>query len=64
MSEDSLLRDPSISYWLKTQIVESKGRDILDSIRDAELLLSVLNRRFDNMGGIVIDLSNEGDANG
>lgn len=64
MNEDNLLRDPSVSYWLKTQIAESKGRDILDSIRDAELLLNVLNRRFDNMGGIVIDLSTEGDSNG
>jgi hypothetical protein len=49
-TEEQLLKDPTISDWLKKQIVESYNRDILDATRDAELLLSVLEQRCLQLG--------------
>lgn len=44
-TEDQLMNDFAVSDWLKRQLGESKRRDPLDSLRDAELLLSVLEQR-------------------
>jgi hypothetical protein len=45
MLERSLLADPAVSYWLKGQIRQSRDRDVLDALRDAELLSEVLRIR-------------------
>ena len=43
--EQSLLADPAVSYWLKAQIRQTRDRDVLDALRDAELLSEVLRTR-------------------
>jgi hypothetical protein len=43
--EQSLLADPAVSYWLKGQIRQTRDRDVLDALRDAELLSEVLRTR-------------------
>ena len=49
---DLLLKDPTISYWLKDALVSAFKRDIVDAINDAHILLEALaddlsNRDFD-----------------
>jgi hypothetical protein len=44
--EEALINDPSISFWLKQACLESRGRDVLDAINDARLLLAVLEQRW------------------
>lgn len=46
MTEQNLINDPAVSYWLKDQINKISERDLLDAISDAELLLSVLAGRY------------------
>ncbi len=45
VSERELIEDFSVSFWLKRQIIESKSRDPLDALRDATLLVQVLEQR-------------------
>jgi len=52
-SEEDVLNDPAISFWLKEQIKKTKNRDVLDSLRDAELLVSLLEQRCINAGCII-----------
>ncbi len=52
-TEKQLLADFSVSFWLKKAIKETSQRDCLDSLRDAELLLSVLEQRCIVAGCIV-----------
>lgn len=47
--EHRLLNDPSVSNWLKEQIVDSKSRDVLDSMKDAETLLMVCHERWNTL---------------
>jgi len=49
LSEESIFSDPSTSYWLRQQIKDSEERDILDALKDAELLAAILQKRFDHM---------------
>jgi hypothetical protein len=46
--ESKLLNDSATTFWLKEQITQSKERDILDAINDAETLLLVLHNRFNS----------------
>lgn len=41
-----LVADRSTSYWLRTAIQTSMARDPVDSVNDAELLLSLLRARL------------------
>ncbi|USD62195.1 hypothetical protein J4N45_10180 [Vibrio sp. SCSIO 43140] len=45
--ELTLLNDPSTSNWLKQQLQESKNRDPLDALNDAEILVSVLTANLE-----------------
>jgi len=49
-TEQELLNDPSISYWLKGQVQSSKSRDCLDALLDAEILVEVLKERVRQAG--------------
>lgn len=46
-----LVDDPAISYWLKKAIVSALDRDLVDAVNDAELLLSVLSARLEEIQG-------------
>ena len=46
-SEPAMLAAPSVSDWLKCQIVESRRRDILDALNDAETLAAILRERWE-----------------
>lgn len=46
LNEREILADPSASHWLKSQLVATKSRDVVDAINDAEVLLNVLQQRF------------------
>lgn len=52
MTENDLIADPSISYWLKEQLKNSAERDLLDAINDAEMLLSVLAGKYRERFGV------------
>ncbi|MDH5327638.1 MAG: hypothetical protein OEZ68_22265 [Gammaproteobacteria bacterium] len=45
ITEQRLLDDSSVSFWVKKQIQETKDRDLVDATRDAELLLMILKQR-------------------
>lgn len=47
--EQELQYDPSASFWLKEQLEVTKGRDIVDAITDAELLVLVLKSRLESL---------------
>lgn len=47
--EQELQDDPSASFWLKEQLEVTKGRDIVDTITDAELLVLVLKSRLESL---------------
>lgn len=47
--EHDFLEDKSSSNWLKSQIKESKKRDVVDMINDTETLLSLLNQRLKSL---------------
>lgn len=47
--EEKRLRDPSISLWLKDQINDSKERDVVDALQDAEVLVDILRSRLSRM---------------
>ena len=49
-AESEILNDPSTSFWLKEQIVNSSNRDILDVLSDVEALKSVVEERARAMG--------------
>jgi len=48
-----LIEDPSTSYWLVSALHRALARDLVDAVNDAELLLSVLSARLEelNEGG-------------
>jgi len=43
--ESEIIRDPSASNWLKSQVINLKRRDVVDAINDVEKLLEVLKGR-------------------
>lgn len=47
--EQELQYDPTASFWLKEQLEVTKGRDIVDAITDAELLVLVLKSRLESL---------------
>lgn len=47
IDEQLLINDPVISFWLKDQIRITKSRDVLDTLIDAEMLIKILNQRWD-----------------
>lgn len=47
--EQELQHDPTASFWLKEQLEVTKGRDIVDAITDAELLVLVLKSRLESL---------------
>lgn len=44
-----VLLDPSASDWLKDALVAVSKRDICDALSDAELLVAILQARFDRL---------------
>jgi hypothetical protein len=42
---NEVLNNPCTSYWLKDAIRTAFNRDILDALRDAELLAKLLDNR-------------------
>jgi hypothetical protein len=44
-----LIDDRSTSFWLVAALNRSLGRDIVDAVSDAELLLSVLSARLEEL---------------
>ena len=40
--KEKVLADPSVRYWVKDQIRNAEKRDIVDAIKDADLLILVL----------------------
>lgn len=45
LDERALIADPSTSYWLRAQLNVYDGRDPLDALADAEMLVAVLKAR-------------------
>lgn len=41
-----VLNDPSVHYWVKDQYKAAMKKDILDALRDAELLVEMLEETF------------------
>ncbi|MDH5327688.1 MAG: hypothetical protein OEY58_19715 [Gammaproteobacteria bacterium] len=49
-TEHELIADPTVQYWLRIQIKETRQRDPLEALKDAQLLLAVLEQRCIRMG--------------
>ena len=49
--ENTLVSDPTTSFWLREQLRATQGRDVLDALNDAETLLAVLRARWARSGG-------------
>ena len=47
-SIDTILKDPSTSYWLKHAIKSALKRDPVDALRDAETLVELLKAKLEN----------------
>lgn len=45
--EQAILSDPAASFWLKRNVLETRERDPVDAVRDAELLATLLRQRSD-----------------
>lgn len=43
--EQDLLADPACSYWLRERLRDTRQRDPVDALRDAQLLVDVLEQR-------------------
>ena len=48
---DRLIAEPDCSIWLRGAIVRALGRDPVDAVADAEILLSVLSARLEEIQG-------------
>ena len=44
-----LLKDPCVSYWLKDALRTLFARDPVDALRDAELLVRVMQRHTEDV---------------
>lgn len=42
-------KDPAASYWLKQAVKGLSGRDIVDALKDAEVLLKYAQLRWDEV---------------
>jgi hypothetical protein len=48
---ERLMNSDCTSFWLKDALKASLNRDILDAIRDAEILADLLTREFNALYG-------------
>jgi hypothetical protein len=48
-TREELLARPDTSFWLKRALEESKRRDILDALSDAETLQAVLQAEWNKV---------------
>lgn len=48
-TRETILADPSASFWLKGALRSSEQRDIVDSMGDADLLFEILKREADEV---------------
>ena len=48
---DRLISEPDCSAWLRGAIVRALGRDPVDAVADAEILLSILSARLEEIQG-------------
>jgi hypothetical protein len=46
VTEESILKDASTSYWLRDQLKVTSARDACDALNDAEVLVAVLKVRL------------------
>jgi len=46
---DRLIAEPDCSTWLRGAIVRALGRDPVDAVADAEILLSILSARLEEL---------------
>lgn len=46
---DRIINDPAASTWLQTSITTALRRDPVDATNDAELLLSILSARLEEL---------------
>jgi len=49
LSYDSVLADPTVSYWLKERIEELKERDPVDALNDIEVLKHLTELRLEEL---------------
>lgn len=53
--KQSILSDPSASFWLKTAVTQLENRDPCDAIADVEILYQLVTMRMEDVfGGIQI----------
>jgi len=50
ITEQHLLDDFSSGNWLKKQISETNLHDLIDALKDAELLVQVIEQRYVSIG--------------
>lgn len=50
---DTVLADPAASFWLKDAIKAALKRDALNALRDAEILVKVLQERQRALAGML-----------
>jgi len=48
---DQIINDPATPYWVAAALVGAFHRDICDAVNDAEILLSVLSARLEELQG-------------
>mgnify|MGYP000679774516 CR=1 FL=1 len=48
---DRLINEPDCSAWLRGAIVRALGRNPVDAVSDAEVLLSILSARLEEVQG-------------
>lgn len=51
-TDNEILNDPAMSYWLKDAIVKSDDRDICDALNDAEFLVGYLRQKLESVQGV------------
>lgn len=48
---DRLISEPDCSIWLRGAVIRGLGRDPVDAVADAEILLSILSARLKEIQG-------------
>ena len=51
ISVTELMQDMSVSFWLKDSIRALNGRDPVDALADAELLVEIMKQRLNDIQG-------------
>lgn len=51
-TENEILNDPAMSYWLKDAIKKAEQRDICDALNDAEFLVGYLRQKLEIVQGV------------